>query len=991
MRSPGATSSRRAPGPGARGHGGGRWRRLPWALFGLWLALQAHPAFPQAHGLPLMRHFAAGDLPAAPSYSDVVVDAQGTLYAGSKEGVMVLRSGTWELFELPRKAAVFSLLMATDGRLYVGGPGVLGELHREDDGSLRFEDLLARFSGGGQAPPAGEFYGLVETARGVYFRDAATLFLLERGGGAWRHPLPRGLGQRFFAVGDDALYGRIDGIGLCRIEDGVPVAVPGAEAFVRSRITGIWPHADGLLIASDEGFHLGDAHGVRRLSTDADAAFAAHTPYSSLRLADGSLAFGGYDGTLMRFSPDLRLVDRFVPAPGGLDGFAMDREGGLWTVGEAGLTRLRLPSPWTVYDRRHGLENRLFDSAWYDGALWVATLGVLRAEPARQGGAPRFAPQPWTDTELEAFALEGTAAGLLIGDRLGLMVLDPGADRPRRLLGPQRYAGIHTLVRSASGPEQVLALGGREAAWLVLREGRWQVGARWEPLIGEPSGLHWTAPEEVWIGDARGGAHRWRFDPATGELRERRHFGPAQGLAADPELGTHLFRMEGVLYAVSGARVQRLEGERFVAAELPVLPGLRRPWELESADTAIGSFAWTSRQLWRRRATEGEFRLLHVSASRVPGYAALKLQGDGQLRLVARDSLLQFDPGIEDLPPPPLLARLDRIRLHPPDRASSLLPLAPGQVQVLPPGSGLGLRFGLATMEPDVEFRFRMPGYNDAWSGWDDNRELGYRRLPPGDYTFQLQARIRGGREAEPLHYRLRVAPFWYERGWVRALFWIAGLLAVVLAAWLRNRRTNARNRELERKIAERTMELEAANRRLTELAIVDGLTGIANRHAMERALERGWQRCRERGEPLAVVMSDVDRFKEFNDSHGHRAGDEQLRRVARVFDAEVVGIDEVAARYGGEEFVLILPGLALEAAMARAERVRRRVERVTAEAGLPSSISLGVAVTVPVAGIDPAMLMHCADQALYRAKRNGRNRVQAASDEDMSALSGAP
>ena len=151
-------------------------------------------------------------------------------------------------------------------------------------------------------------------------------------------------------------------------------------------------------------------------------------------------------------------------------------------------------------------------------------------------------------------------------------------------------------------------------------------------------------------------------------------------------------------------------------------------------------------------------------------------------------------------------------------------------------------------MEPDVEFRYRLSGYNEAWSEWRADRDLGYRRLPPGDYRFQLQARIRGGREAEPLAYPLRIEPFWYERGAVQALFWLVGLLLVALVVHLRHRSVTARNRELERRIAERTGELEAANRRLTELAVVDGLTGIANRHAMERTLQRGWQRCSARG-----------------------------------------------------------------------------------------------------------------------------------------------
>ncbi len=136
--------------------------------------------------------------------------------------------------------------------------------------------------------------------------------------------------------------------------------------------------------------------------------------------------------------------------------------------------------------------------------------------------------------------------------------------------------------------------------------------------------------------------------------------------------------------------------------------------------------------------------------------------------------------------------------------------------------------------------------------------------------------------------------------------------------------------------------------------------------------------------------MADVDHFKQFNDNHDHQAGDQQLRRVAGVLAAEVSGVDELAARYGGEEFVLILPGIDRVAAILRAERVRRQAEAAMAAAGLPGSISLGVAVTVPAAGGDPALLVRCADQALYRAKHGGRNRVECAGGGDLAVLAQA-
>ncbi|MFT4256534.1 MAG: diguanylate cyclase [Pseudoxanthomonas sp.] len=930
------------------------------------------------HGLPLMQRYSAVELPAGPDYNAIATDARGTLYVASDRGLMVSGSGAWELFELPRESPAKSLFLAADGRFYVGGVDLFGELRRTADGSLVFDDLLPRF-GDVRALAAGEVWGIAETSRGLYFLGESVLFRLDRDGGARHWTLPPEARQVLFTVGD-SVYLRVGGVGPCRVDDGVPVPIPGAQVFATQAVYDMWARPDGILITADDGFHLADAGGVRKLASDDDAIFARHPPYYGSALPDGSLVVGSIDGVLMRFSPQLRLIDSIALGVGVANAFATDHEGRLWVASEAGLTRLRLPSPWTVYDRRHGLGNLVYDSAWYDGALWVATSGdVLHSTMPEGGEALRFVSQGWTQN-MEAFALESTEAGLVIGDRWGLQVLDRGAVRPRRLVDLE-YASINQLLRSRFDPRRMLAVGDREIYWLAERDGRWQVAAHWSLQGQVPSGVHEAAPGEVWLGDARGGVLRWRFDPDDGQLRDRRRFGATDGLATDPEFGTHLFGLDGRLYAISGERVQQLQGERFVAARLPALPGLDRARELQGMETALGSFVWTSQRLWRRSPGETNFRSLQLASGLAPGYRAVKLQDDGQLRLATWDSLLQFDPGVANPEPAPLRAELDRVELRHAGRVLSLLPLASGEVQVLPPHSGLGFRFGLATMDPNLEFRYRMLGHNEEWSAWSNNRVLNYLRLPPGEFTLELQARTHDGRDVEMLRYPLRVEAAWYERTGVRAAFWLAGLLLVVGAVWLlaryRFRQVLARNRELQIKVSERTIELEQANHKLAELASLDGLTGLANRRALEQALAREWLRCAERGQSLAVVMLDVDNFKQFNDRHGHQEGDQQLRRVAQVLGSEVASSRELAARYGGEEFALILPDVSLEQARARAENVRQRVARIMAGAGASCSVSLGVSARVPTAGMAPTELIRSADAALYLAKRNGRNRVE--------------
>jgi diguanylate cyclase (GGDEF)-like protein/PAS domain S-box-containing protein len=164
----------------------------------------------------------------------------------------------------------------------------------------------------------------------------------------------------------------------------------------------------------------------------------------------------------------------------------------------------------------------------------------------------------------------------------------------------------------------------------------------------------------------------------------------------------------------------------------------------------------------------------------------------------------------------------------------------------------------------------------------------------------------------------------------------------------------------------------------LREMALRDGLTGLYNRRYLEDVFSRELHRAERSGKPVAVVMIDIDHFKRFNDQHGHDAGDFVLSAVARAISNNIRPSD-IACRYGGEELAVVLPETNLECARTRAEHMRRAIRETNlTHAGqtLPApTASFGVAV-YPAHGAKPAELLKAADQALYQAKQEGRDRV---------------
>ena len=170
--------------------------------------------------------------------------------------------------------------------------------------------------------------------------------------------------------------------------------------------------------------------------------------------------------------------------------------------------------------------------------------------------------------------------------------------------------------------------------------------------------------------------------------------------------------------------------------------------------------------------------------------------------------------------------------------------------------------------------------------------------------------------------------------------------------------------------------------RLLEQLAALDGLTGIPNRRRFDESYALEWRRCQRAGQPLSLVVADVDHFKAYNDTLGHAAGDRVLQEVAAVLRQCARRPGDLAARYGGEEFVLLLPETGAQEAQMLAEELRAKLEargltHPASPVGASVTLSIGGASTTPMqADADPAFLP-LADAALYQAKASGRNCVR--------------
>lgn len=183
----------------------------------------------------------------------------------------------------------------------------------------------------------------------------------------------------------------------------------------------------------------------------------------------------------------------------------------------------------------------------------------------------------------------------------------------------------------------------------------------------------------------------------------------------------------------------------------------------------------------------------------------------------------------------------------------------------------------------------------------------------------------------------------------------------------------------VERQVSERTDELQQAKRDLETLSATDKLTGLANRHRFDEFFSQEWQRASRDDHTLSVMMIDVDYFKRYNDRYGHVAGDECLRSIAGMLQTLFKRSGDLVARYGGEEFVVVLPNTERLERLAQSCCVAVEALAIDHEDSTASevvTVSIGTCTLVPSSVIEPGLLIQTADQALYQAKKTGRNRV---------------
>ncbi len=750
-------------------------------------------------------------------------------------------------------------------------------------------------------------------------------------------------------------------------------------SVVLARDGRVWARGTGDVVRLDSGTgavdRFGDPSGgaapqlrSAQLVQDADGTMIANLPDGLARLVDGRWQ----RLTSASGLPSSQIVTAFF-----------DRSGGFWLAPRGGgLWRWLGYGNWQAWTRSDGLSSNVVWNMTRDqaGQLWVAATDGLGRLDEKNGRMLPFHPAtPWRETESVAADQHGH---LWVGTSTGrLFALAAGTSRTREVVGD---LGVIFAIKAERPGAQAEA-----RVWVCAASGLWYVSGadHWQAVhrvieVGAPRGQTWAVTQDgsgtLWF-SAEGGIYRnaqgvWTHIqfPDGAKLVDD----PALEAAPDGTLWIQSARPNPLLHIrIQGEQAKILAAvpdETVGSDDISFLKLDRRGWLWVGTDMGVYAF---DGQHWVHCTEEDGL----ISNNTDTG--SVYEDADGSMWFGTAGGLSHLLRPAELFHVPPLQISSKDVRL-------GGIPLQAGEhprFDLRAPDLFIELFSTYYKRPHAVVFQYRFEGLQKRWQAAEGS-SFHFSGLAPGDYTLSIQAMDKRVHTfSEPIHYTFTVLPPWYGRDRTKIG---AGLLFLLAGGcWWRLSlyRLKASEADLKVRVDRQTAQLlaekeqlECTQRELVETAKRDALTGLLNRSAIFDALERMRKEALHAGFTLSVIMADLDHFKSINDQCGHTVGDAVLRECASRF-RETLRPGDALGRYGGEELLIVIPHLQPSHAVARVEEIRRAIaSRPVVHGGhvLEVTCSFGVAwLNAEHRSVES--VVNSADEALYQAKQNGRNRVE--------------
>ncbi|MCI0693875.1 GAF domain-containing protein [candidate division KSB1 bacterium] len=800
------------------------------------------PSSPNETGLPFIRNYSPKEYGAHAQNWTITQDSRGVMYFGNGTGVLEYDGVSWRLLQLPNKANVRALARAEEGiRVYVGGVGDFGYIEPDSIGQMHYVSLLPF------VPEAqrnfGDIWTVHVTGEGVYYQTRERLFRLTPVAGSieWRAKSWEPQTNFMFTFWlDSTLYVHQRGVGLMKMVADSLHLLPGSEPLGNDRMQVMLPFPESkkylLGLFSGELF-VYDGHSFTPFRTDANVVniLADKTFYKGTVLADGSFALATTQNGLAIIDTQGRLLRHLDRSSGLQDNGAFSvladhATGQLWLALDKGISRVEITAPLSHYDAQSGITSGVLAIHRHQSKLYVGTsAGAVWLNPATSISQPviGIGDQTFTLLSKGETLLAGTNEGLyeIIGDRAQVIRASVAGDFQASTMHLWRQDPRYLFVALFDG------------IGVMRRSGETWIDEGKIPSVTD-QGYHLieSADGSLWLGTSVQGVVRMTFPDgadAISRIRNARveRFGPAEGL---PEGGVAALSANGREYFVSLAGVFRFDEnrKRFVpdstfqdishggdANEYRMRTDNRgRVWMGFGRECAVGL-----------PQADGSYRI--EKAPFLPfadvAVSAILPEDNGIVWLGGTEGVIRYDSNLQkdyDAGYAALIRRVivgeDSLIFGGMDNGRGGQPSAPTLAY-----SHNTLHFEYAApffeQENKTQYQTFLEGFDENWSPWHRNTQKEYTNLPEGDYRFHVRAKNIYQHESQEGAYAFKILPPWYRAWWAYLLYLLAAGGAVFGLIRMRTSQLQARQRELEKTVEERTAEIQ---QRMQELAVINSV-----------------------------------------------------------------------------------------------------------------------------------------------------------------------
>ena len=785
-------------------------------------------------GAPFVTNYSPRDYGGLSQVWCALQDSRGLMLFCGSDGVLEFDGTTWRIIRTGAGSTVRSMAMADDGTVFVGGVGEIGYLTADESGTMVIRSLLDRLPE--------EYQGFTDvwqthTHEGaVYYTTDAFIFRWDGNEFQVSTATDRWHVTKFV---NGTLYARQWGVGLGTIEDGEFSLLPGGEQFADERVYVMMPWDDGTVLLGTRtmGLLLFDGTSYERFETEADQILEDGLIYlSGLQLADGSIILNTvYSGSIW-IDRQGRVIDTFNRESGIINdaayGLAGDTEGDLWIATDAGISRVEIGSPFTVFDDRAGIDTQPYFVYRHDETIYAS----------HQGGVFEKRGDRFYDLEgmdEQSFWMVTAGQSLLVGGgQRGIFEVKNGR---LELVTGDELGTLQTWYILPASWDDDIVFAGLSGGVAVVRKTAvgWTVTSRVE-FVENAITLVEEEPGVLWAGTQLGNVIRLEYSIEHGlpDLTDAvvTSHGADDGLPGRGAVTTNKIAGEVIFASSSGLYQFDASDRRFVRDTTFEFEPYSGPAVLEETPSGIVWVLLNSRIAYATPDGAGGYTWTRQPFVRLDDAQTqwLMPEDDGVTWFASLDGVIRYDPFFVAAEPAPVAALIRRVTAA----SDSLIYGGFGSDQ-----STSRVELGYELNELEFEFSTpsfvessknlystRLAGFNNDWSEWSADGRRSYTNLPAGSYEFLVRARNVEGIQSSVASFPFSILPPWYQTWWAYLLY-VAGA-AGLLFGLIRYRTGHLQERqaELEKTVKARTSEIREllgkADQRATEMATVNEISG---------------------------------------------------------------------------------------------------------------------------------------------------------------------